>query len=72
MPPGKLPIANSKPQKELRLTMNPLCAAGRDVCEQALTDADLQAAIDSAAAYLPAQFQQHFKTLAEAVGRLDK
>jgi hypothetical protein len=57
--------------KELRLTMNPLRAAGRDVCEEALTDADLQAAIDSAAAYSPAQFQQHFKALTEAVSRLD-
>ena len=58
--------------KELRLTMNPLRAAGRDVCEQALTDADLQAAIDSAAAYSPQQFQQHFKVLADAVSKLEK
>jgi hypothetical protein len=58
--------------KELRLTMNPLRAAGRDVCEQAITDADLQAAIDSAAAYSPQQFQQHFKVLADAVSKLEK
>jgi hypothetical protein len=58
--------------KELRLTMNPLRAAGRDVCEQALTDADLQAAIDSAAAYSPDKFQMHFKSLAQTVAQLEK
>jgi hypothetical protein len=57
---------------QLRLTMNPLRPAAKDVCEQALTDGDLQAAVESAMSYSPEQFQQHFKVLADAVNQLEK
>ena len=54
---------------ELRLTLNPLRSDAKDVCSQALSDADLQAAMNSAAAYSPEQFQSHFRKLNEALAK---
>jgi hypothetical protein len=57
---------------ELRLTIKPLredVNDPKDVCSQAITEADLHSAMQSAATYSPDRFQQHFQALRAELAR---
>jgi hypothetical protein len=52
---------------ELHLTLHPLNGDVKDACAQSISDADLQSAMQQAAAYSPEQFQERVRNIQSAL-----
>jgi hypothetical protein len=52
---------------ELRLALSPLASDAKDLQSQAISDSQLQAAMNLAAEYSPQAFSQHFRAIAAAL-----